>query len=65
MADKTLLLARTTPLEDVKKPTDGLILYYTDLDRDHIDVREIHKVGCKAVDSNEMFIDNLPAPKNT
>ena len=41
VADKILLLARTTPLEEVKKPTDGLSLFYTDLNRDRIAVREI------------------------
>jgi len=62
VADKMLLLARTTPLEEVSKPTEGLSLFYTDLDRDYIDVREIEKMGRKAVDSNEMFIDGLPIP---
>jgi acyl-CoA dehydrogenase len=60
VADQILLLARTTAIEDVKKPTDGLSLFYTKLDRRYIDVREIDKMGRKAVDSNELFIDNLP-----
>lgn len=59
-ADKILLLARTTPREDCKRPTDGLSLFYTDLDRDYCDVREIDKMGRKAIDSNEVFIDGLP-----
>jgi acyl-CoA dehydrogenase len=58
-----LLLARTTPLEEVKKPTDGLSLFYTNLDRRYVDVKEIEKLGRKAVDSNELFIDNLPIPQ--
>ncbi|MCA3860067.1 MAG: acyl-CoA/acyl-ACP dehydrogenase, partial [Burkholderia sp.] len=41
------------------KPTDGLSLFYTDLDRSHFEVREIEKMGRKAVDSNMLFIDNL------
>ena len=57
-----LLLARTTPLEDCKKPTDGLSLFYTNLDRRFVDVREIEKLGRKCVDSNELFIDKLPVP---
>jgi acyl-CoA dehydrogenase len=61
-AKKMLLLARTTPLEDVKKKTEGLTLFYTDLDRNHIEVREIEKMGRKAVDSNQVFIDNLKIP---
>lgn len=62
VADKMLLLARTTPLEEVRRHTDGLSLFYTDLDRRYVDVREIDKMGRKAVDSNEVFIDNLPVP---
>lgn len=62
VADHMLILARTTPADQVKKKTDGLSLFYTKLDRDYIQVREIEKMGRKAVDSNEMFIDNLPVP---
>lgn len=62
-ADKIMLLARTTPIEDCKKPTDGLSLFYTDLNRDHCDVRIIEKMGRKAVDSNEVFINDLPIPE--
>ena len=65
VADKILLLARTTPLEEVKKPTDGLTLFYTDLDRQRIEVREIEKMGRKAVDSNELFIDGLSRSRRT
>jgi len=62
VADKILLLARTTPLEDVKKPTHGLSLFYTDFDRSKIDVHLIDKMGRKCVDSNELFIDGLEIP---
>lgn len=62
VADHMLLLARTTPLEDVRSPTKGLSLFYTRLDRRHVEVREIEKMGRKAVDSNELFIDALPVP---
>jgi acyl-CoA dehydrogenase len=61
-ADKILLLARTTPIEECKKPTDGLSIFYTDLDRTYVEVREIHKMGRAAVDSNALFIDGLPIP---
>ncbi|KAG1255131.1 hypothetical protein G6F66_014934 [Rhizopus arrhizus] len=57
-----LLLARTTPLSEVDKPTQGLSLFYTDLDREKIEVREIEKMGRKAVDSNMLFIDGLRIP---
>lgn len=62
VAHKILLLARTTPIEDVKSSTGGLSLFYTDLDRSKIEVREIEKLGRKAVDSNQLFIDGLEIP---
>lgn len=61
VANKILLLVRTTPIEDAKG-TEGLSLFYTDLDRSCIDVREIEKMGRKCVDSNEVFIDKLKIP---
>ena len=61
-ADRILLLARTTPLEEVEKPTRGLSLFYTRFDRDRIRVREIEKMGRKAVDSNELFFDEFEIP---
>ena len=62
VAQKMLLLARTTPLEEVKKATFGLSLFYTDLDRKHVEVHEIEKMGRKCVDSNQVFIDGLEIP---
>src|SRR5487761_853046 len=62
VAEKILLLARTTPLEEVKNPTHGLSLFYTDFDRNRISVREIEKMGRKAVDSNELFIEDFEIP---
>lgn len=63
VANKMLLLARTTPLEDVQRKTDGLSLFYTDLDRSKIEVRAIHKMGRHAVDSNMLFINDLWVPE--
>ena len=62
VANKIMLLTRTTKLEDCKKPTDGITIFYTDLDRSKIEVRRIPKMGRKAVDSNSIFIDNLFIP---
>jgi acyl-CoA dehydrogenase len=62
VADRMLILARTTPLEDVRKPSEGLSLFYTALDRRRVEVREIDKMGRKAVDSNALFIDGLEVP---
>ena len=62
VADRVLLLARTTPLEEVKKPTQGLSLFYTAFDRTYIEARVIDKMGRKAIDSNQLFFDGLPVP---
>ena len=62
VANKMLIIARTTPIDEVAKPTQGLSLFYTDLDRSKVEVREIEKMGRKAVDSNMLFIDGLRVP---
>ena len=59
-ASHILLLARTS--QRGRKPTDGLSLFYTRLDRTRIEVREIAKMGRHAVDTNMLFIDNLVVP---
>src|SRR5262249_61540972 len=61
-AQKTVLRARRTPVEQCAKPPDGLSLFYTDLDRNYVEVRRIRKMGRAAVDSNSVFIDGLPIP---
>ena len=63
VANKIMLLTRTTRLEDCRKPTDGITIFYTDLDRTKIDVHRIAKMGRKAVDSNAIFIDDLFIPE--
>ncbi len=63
VAHKMLLLARTTPLAEVPRPSDGISLFYTALDRSRVEVREIAKMGRKAVDSNLLFIDGLDVPR--
>lgn len=62
VANKVLLLARTAPAGEGTRRTEGLTLFYTDLDRAHVEVREIDKMGRKAVDSNQLFFDELPVP---
>lgn len=60
VASKMILLARTTPLEEVKKPSEGLSLFCIDLDRSSpgLELRRIKKMGGRAVDANEVFFDN-------
>ena len=63
VAHKILLLARTTPLDQVRRRTEGLSLFYTTLDRAKADVRRIDKMGRHAVDSNEVFFDGMDVPE--
>ena len=59
-AQKILLLARTTPREECAKPLEGMTLFLADLDRAHCEIREIPKLGRNAVNSNEVYIEDLP-----
>jgi acyl-CoA dehydrogenase len=61
-ASKLFLLARTTPREQCKRASDGITLFYTDLDRSRCEAREIEKMGRKCIDSNQFFIDDLEIP---
>src|SRR6266849_3299977 len=63
VADRMLILTRTTPLASAAKPTDGLTLFYSALDRAKVEIREIAKMGRHAVDSNMLFIDGLRVPE--
>ena len=58
-AERCVLLARTTPLDEVEKPTEGLTLFFAPLDADHVEIREIAKMGRHAVNSNMVFYDGL------
>lgn len=61
-ADKIVLLARTTPIEECARPTDGLSLLYADLDRSAVEIHEIQKMGRHAVNSNQVFFNDLKVP---
>ena len=56
---KMLLLTRTVPIDKVTKKTDGMTLFFADIDREAVEVRELYKMGRHAVDTNMLFIDNL------
>lgn len=62
-----VLLARTTPLEEVKKPSEGLSLFFIDFDKTKpgLELRKIKKMGGRAVDANEVFFDNYVIPRDT
>ena len=61
-ADRVLILTRTTPLGQVTKKSKGLSLFFAPMDRNAITIKLIEKMGRHAVDSNELFIDNLRVP---
>ncbi|KAK8217421.1 hypothetical protein M8818_001177 [Zalaria obscura] len=60
VATKMILLARTTPPEEVKKPSEGLSLFFIDFDKSQpgLELKRIKKMGGRAVDANEVFFDN-------
>ena len=62
-----ILLARTTPLEEVKKPSEGLSLFFIDFDRSSpgLELRRIKKMGGRAVDANEVFFDSYRVPADS
>ncbi|EGC42622.1 acyl-CoA dehydrogenase [Histoplasma capsulatum var. duboisii H88] len=67
VARRMVLLARTTPLEEVKKPSEGLSLFFIDFDKDApgLELRKIKKMGGRAVDANEVFFDNYRIPSDS
>ena len=67
VASKMILLARTTPLEDVKKSSEGLSLFFIDFDKNApgLELKRIKKMGGRAVDANEVFFDNYQVPADS
>ena len=63
VADKMMLLARTTPLEECRRKTEGLSLFFTDIDRSKVEHQIIPKMGRHAVGSNMVFINDLWIPE--
>jgi acyl-CoA dehydrogenase len=63
-ANKIMIIARTTPRDQCRKPTDGLSIFYTDFNRNRIEAQPIPKMGRKAVECNTLFIDNLEVPRD-
>ncbi|KAJ5080820.1 hypothetical protein N7456_013530 [Penicillium angulare] len=61
-AQKILILVRTTPLDQVTKPSQGLSLFYTDIDPSVVEITEIPKMGRAAVDTNTLFFENWRVP---
>ena len=58
-ADRILLLTRTTPLAECKKPTDGMTLFLVDRHAPGVEARAIAKMGRNAVASCETTYDDV------
>lgn len=67
VASRMVLLARTTPIEEVKKKAEGLSLFFIDFDKQapSLELKKIKKMGGRAVDANEVFFDNYKVPADT
>lgn len=63
VAEKALMLVRTTPIEKCKKLSEGLTLFYTDLDRSAVSVTEIKKMGRAGVDTNQIYFEEWKVPE--
>jgi acyl-CoA dehydrogenase len=63
MAQRMLVIARTKPIEDCKRPIDGLSLFYTRMDPEYVRTQKIPKMGRNAVESCQVFIDGLKVPE--
>ncbi len=62
-ADRILLVARTTPIEECKRPIDGLSLFYTKLDRRYVEARKIAKLGRNTMESCQLHFEGMPIPE--
>jgi acyl-CoA dehydrogenase len=61
-ADRILLLTRTTPLEECRRPTDGMTLFLVDKHSPGVGVTPIPKMGRNAVASCETTYDDVVVP---
>jgi acyl-CoA dehydrogenase len=59
-AERLMILCRNE--KRGAKKTHGMTLFFAPMDRDKIDVRPIPKMGRNAVDTNELFIEDLFVP---
>lgn len=67
VASTMVLLARTTPLEEVQKKSEGLSLFFIPFDKNAkgLELKPIKKMGGRAVDANEVFFDNYRVPADS
>jgi acyl-CoA dehydrogenase len=62
-----ILLARTTPLDEVSKASEGLSLFFIPFDKTApgLSLSRIKKMGARAIDANEVFFDNYRIPASS
>jgi acyl-CoA dehydrogenase len=60
IAERVLLLVRTTPKSETARRTDGLTLLLAELQRPEVTISPIDKVGRNAVATCEVVYDDLP-----
>ncbi len=60
IAERVLLLVRTTPKEKSERRTDGMTLLLAELKRPEVQISAIDKVGRNAVATCEVVYDDLP-----
>ncbi|NMO02931.1 acyl-CoA/acyl-ACP dehydrogenase [Gordonia sp. TBRC 11910] len=63
-SQKMVLIARTTPRDEVAKRTEGMSLFLIDIESTHVHLRPIPKLGRNAVQSYEVLIDELRVPSS-
>ncbi|MDY6780809.1 MAG: acyl-CoA dehydrogenase family protein [Halobacteria archaeon] len=63
VADHIMLVTRTTPRDEVDKPTDGITLFLIDMDDSDIEVSPIPKHGMNYSNSCEVFFKDVRVPK--
>ena len=61
-ADRMLLITRTSSRADGAKPTDGMTLFFAEMDPEHVQINPIPKLGRNAIATNELVIEDLFIP---
>lgn len=61
-AERLLLITRTAPRTAGAKTSDGMTLFFAEMDPAHIKVVPIPKMGRNAISTNMLFIDDLFIP---
>jgi acyl-CoA dehydrogenase len=64
VSSKMVLIARTSPREEGRKPTDGMSLFLIDIDPERVHLKAIPKLGRNAVSSYEVVFDDLVVPES-